>query len=169
MCGFLAHPFVIAKPEFDEFRNLVRFGSLSEWQLFNSDTTPILADETAASRRVVGHLATFDWNSARDGFLVQVSLFHAVTYRFRLCKFGDRHLILFLRLSRWQCLWMKQGACHRISCTLKEEGLPGGNPLLLAFLLCLAPQKMNFRLICIVRLLPLNWLASRNCSEETLA
>ncbi len=29
--------------------------------------------------------------------------------------------------------------------------------------------KMNFRLICMVRLLPLNWLASRNLIDETFA
>lgn len=65
-----------------------------------------------------------------------------------------------------------QGCRHPLTCghlgktPSLEGGRPKDNPPL--SVLEVFPQKMNFRLICTVLLLPLNWLASRNWIAETL-
>jgi hypothetical protein len=84
--AYVMKPRFVLRPEFDEFRNYVRYGIKPQLQLVSMDNRPILADDTLWRRQTNGHLITFDWNSIRDGFVVQLSLFNSITYRFRLCE-----------------------------------------------------------------------------------
>jgi hypothetical protein len=87
--NYVAHihgaPFFL-RPDFDHYRNWVRYGSLPPWGIpVVVVGTPILALESLQWRQTTGHLVTFDWNRKGDGLFAQVSLFNDLNYKILMC------------------------------------------------------------------------------------
>jgi len=77
--------------DFDETREYIRYGTAPRWSprmpVVFPVADPILHDDARQLRQTNGHLITFDWHTGQMGFMAQVSLFNAITYRIRLCPF----------------------------------------------------------------------------------
>lgn len=74
------------RSDFDDIRNYIRYSAEPSWgPIVRTLHKPILFDDNQNCRQTNGHLITFDWDKAKTGLLVQLSLFNAITYCVMIC------------------------------------------------------------------------------------